>query len=1013
MEEGCAAFSSDGACGRESPWKISQGEEEEACITTQPSVLRRALLAFQFASLLLCAVSLGLLYRVRNNAMINSVGWMNLETMLLGSIFIYFSVLYMHLLPNAWCGSALIDWVRFFGFLALYGPAVLHLCRLVVADSTGKWCTPAPGCYELAILASLSLLFWLSASVRKESPSIEVRQICNVQCPPGFINHIISGVELACLVWGLRVCHTVRKTTSPPRQAWNITAALVNEAACSFLFHMFWRLSAPALHPDWMILIAFMHEHLTVTANLGLLLIPKFVGVELLLPDTAVACRLERNNDVGPSAVTARVETKAAHVNYVQRAHLEYLKPPRALANGSVLSTSKNRHLRRGRTIFRRLTRCADGTLRSFTRESAVRERCSSTTSHIHTAPLLTSIKNPVMEAPKKEIEPCKRFSFLGSCVNTNHELPELNGEKLFSRSEKKCCNTGWFIPVPKDVPSRALQGSPPVCHTATSHSLSQEPSLSHYFKPIIKQKSLSLMDCAQEKASTDHKKASMDIGSRDIVLNYFEGQQRDTTSNQWKTSSLPKLNKSCWKKEHKYSFKNRTACEPVTSYELKQNSCRAVSNREEICPWEFQELPSSKSAMSKKTPVKKNLSIGSTKLSSLDGFQFAGKLFKAMRPKNAEGQPNSPGEAGGSKSWPTSEPQSGSSSPAGRRNLKPFGGEITAQMEETTPASGPMEASRLYTHDGAEHPIQDAETNNLLKLDTLQTRDTEFKKYCTSASKRSAETAMNADSSWKLPNTAFYLHEPHLEEMVEIFPWNLENVQAEINKNESPDWKHTETKVGIKLETGDTENKVPCSHDHVKEANLNERCAWEIDSDQELTNKLSHACKMECYDVTADCISKQRPLGWPVGSDGKHELVNNTDVYPSGVDLSLTGNAGASMSETMMANQSAFGNDPSEQAGSEISLRQQVDMHFGKKEIEDISLVSIKDNIQIHSEDVSSSEPMARVSPPSGHSSKTVTFRDPPALTPPCEKKKSDKCDVKCYGVTIRDFVSSGRKKR
>ncbi|XP_075924074.1 metabotropic glycine receptor-like isoform X2 [Petromyzon marinus] len=207
--------------------------------------------------------------------MINSVGWMNLETMLLGSIFIYFSVLYMHLVPNAWCGSALIHWVRFFGFLALYGPAVLHLCRLVVADSTEKWCTPAPGCYELGTLASLSLLFWLSASVRKESPSIEVRQIFNVQCPPGFVNHIISGVELACLVWGLRVCHTVCKATSPPCQAWNITAALVNEAACSFLFHMFWRLLAPALHPDWMILIAFFYEHVTVTINLGLLLIPK------------------------------------------------------------------------------------------------------------------------------------------------------------------------------------------------------------------------------------------------------------------------------------------------------------------------------------------------------------------------------------------------------------------------------------------------------------------------------------------------------------------------------------------------------------------------------------------------------------------------------------------------------------------------------------------------------------------------------------------------------------------
>ncbi|MEQ2192706.1 hypothetical protein XENOCAPTIV_015832, partial [Xenoophorus captivus] len=31
----------------------------------------------------------------------------------------------------------------------------------------------------------------------------------------------------------------------------------------------------PSLHPDWMLLLSFMHTHVTITVTLSLLLVPK------------------------------------------------------------------------------------------------------------------------------------------------------------------------------------------------------------------------------------------------------------------------------------------------------------------------------------------------------------------------------------------------------------------------------------------------------------------------------------------------------------------------------------------------------------------------------------------------------------------------------------------------------------------------------------------------------------------------------------------------------------------
>ena len=47
-----------------------------------------------------------------------------------------------------------------------------------------------------------------------------------------------------------------------------------------YLLFSFYRFSlAHELHPDWMLMLFFMHTHLTVTVTLGLLLIPKVINL--------------------------------------------------------------------------------------------------------------------------------------------------------------------------------------------------------------------------------------------------------------------------------------------------------------------------------------------------------------------------------------------------------------------------------------------------------------------------------------------------------------------------------------------------------------------------------------------------------------------------------------------------------------------------------------------------------------------------------------------------------------
>lgn len=73
------------------------------------------------------------------------------------------------------------------------------------------------------------------------------------------------------------VSERVSQTQQALKFGWLLNINFVKGDQADFnVLTFFYRFSlVPGLHPDWMLMLFFVHTHLTVTVTLGLLLVPK------------------------------------------------------------------------------------------------------------------------------------------------------------------------------------------------------------------------------------------------------------------------------------------------------------------------------------------------------------------------------------------------------------------------------------------------------------------------------------------------------------------------------------------------------------------------------------------------------------------------------------------------------------------------------------------------------------------------------------------------------------------
>ncbi|XP_077020723.1 putative G-protein coupled receptor 179 [Tamandua tetradactyla] len=259
------------------------------CLAEEAPVLRAAVLTCQACCMLAVFLSMLVLYRCRQSKRIRASGIILLEIILFGSLLLYFPVFILYFKPSVFRCIAL-RWVQLLGFAIVYGTVTLKLYRvlqLFLCRTAQR--TPHLSSGRLLQRLGLLLLLVLGFLVLWTAGVLEggiqhTPLVTRGHTPSGRHFHLcrhdhwdyamVVG-ELLILCWGSFLCYATRAVPSAFHEPRYMGIALHNELLLSTAFHTARFALAPSLHPDWTLLLFFLHTHGTVTATLALIFIPK------------------------------------------------------------------------------------------------------------------------------------------------------------------------------------------------------------------------------------------------------------------------------------------------------------------------------------------------------------------------------------------------------------------------------------------------------------------------------------------------------------------------------------------------------------------------------------------------------------------------------------------------------------------------------------------------------------------------------------------------------------------
>ncbi|XP_032284824.1 probable G-protein coupled receptor 179 isoform X1 [Phoca vitulina] len=259
------------------------------CLVEEASALRVAVLACQTCCMLAVFLSMLLAYRHRRSKRIRTSGVVLLETILFGSLLLYFPVFILYFKPSVFRCIAL-RWVRSLGFATVYGTIILKLYRVLQvflsrSAQRGPHLSTGRLLQRLGLLLLLVLGFLVVWTVGALERGSHTPLVTRGHTPTGrhfYLCHhdrwdyIMVVAEMLLLGWGSFLCYATRAVPSALREPRYMGIALHNELPLSAAFHTARFVLVPSLHPDWTLLLFFLHTHSTVTTTLALIFIPKF-----------------------------------------------------------------------------------------------------------------------------------------------------------------------------------------------------------------------------------------------------------------------------------------------------------------------------------------------------------------------------------------------------------------------------------------------------------------------------------------------------------------------------------------------------------------------------------------------------------------------------------------------------------------------------------------------------------------------------------------------------------------
>nr|XP_005990138.1 PREDICTED: probable G-protein coupled receptor 179 [Latimeria chalumnae] len=631
---------------RPCPQGCSTCVDNTPCMVKEDWYLRAAVLAFQAFCMLLVFISMLASYHFRRSKRIRASGLLLLETILFGSLLLYFPVFILYFKPSIF-RCILLRWVRLLGFGIVNGTITLKLYR-VLKVFLSRSAQRVPFMTSLHVLKMLAVIlvmvsWFLAAWTVGMLENIEknIPLVVQSQTPGGLRfstcdldrwDHMMALAEFLFLCWGSFLCYAARTVPSAFHEPRYIGIALHNEMIVSAAFHAVRFVMGPSLHPDWLLLLFFAHTHVTITVTLALLFIPKFLHVGAPLREEITAEVYEEELDMRRSGSYLNSSIASAWSEhsldpddikdelkklYTQ---LEVHKTKKMTANNPHLQKKRSSRRGLGRSIMRRITEIPESMTRPYSREDkdgslgscgsyqgSYRKKVVDTAS-TSLRVKEDSFKHKVFSLRKshstydhvrdhRENSP-HRFEHVGKDTSL---LDSLMRRKLAKKASDKS-------------DSDSIDAAPLVCKSASAHNLSVDKKLLPQ-KPSTLQKSLSVITSAKERAIMPTKKTcsvednSKQTSAKEVTIT-SDGSNSNETQPEGSKGSVVMSE----------ATKNETTSENPPGG--MSSILKGSFDQAEVCPWELQDLP----PPSLENKVQKHVTYAPMKCGSVDSSHLLGK---------------------------------------------------------------------------------------------------------------------------------------------------------------------------------------------------------------------------------------------------------------------------------------------------------------------------------------------------------------------------------------------------
>ncbi|XP_063777705.1 metabotropic glycine receptor isoform X2 [Pseudophryne corroboree] len=620
------------------------------CYAQEDKYLRIAVISFQAFCMLLNFISMLVVYHFRRAKSVRASGLILLEAILFGSLLLYFPVVILYFEPSTF-RCILLRWVRLLGYATVYGTVTLKLYRVlkVFLSRTAQRIPYMTSCRVMRMLSVILLLVlwflvaWTSAVFQNMDRNISLivqgetsDHLQFNMCLIDRWDYMMAVGEFLFLLWGVYLCYAVRTVPSAFHEPRYMAVAIHNELIISAIFHTIRFVLEARLQPDWMLMLFFVHTHLTVTVTVGLLLIPKFSHSHNNPRDDIAAEAYEDELDMGRSgsylnsSITSAWSEHSLDPEDIRDelkklyTQLEIYKRKKMIANNPHLQKKRCSKKGLGRSIMRRITEIPESVSRQCSRED------KEGADHSHQKNNTTNTKKNHQDSnahntKSKEDSKHRTFSLKKSHSTYDH---------LRSQSEKPNGISTENIDICENSIRNSVNGKKPghqeaenleavsaeslllVCKSASAHNLSLDKKPLHPSLSVL-QKSLSVIANSKDKSLglSEKTKSLEDPNKYQRVDSIDKGGQKsapcsdkeDNIEQQHRTSS-PVEDPL---KVHKIGIMKQQPINLMLGDAEKATGALGFKDKfdiEEVCPWEMYDL--TPTAVPSESKVQKHVSI-------------------------------------------------------------------------------------------------------------------------------------------------------------------------------------------------------------------------------------------------------------------------------------------------------------------------------------------------------------------------------------------------------------------